>query len=36
MEDETYPDNLRERIADARREWGRYARDFVDGKAGGA
>jgi hypothetical protein len=31
MEDETYPDKERERIADARREWGRYARDFVDG-----
>ncbi|WP_063129997.1 ATP-binding protein [Nocardia fusca] len=31
MEDETYPDKDRERIADARREWGRYARDFVDG-----
>jgi hypothetical protein len=36
MEDETYPDRERERIADARREWGRYARDFVDGKAGDA
>ncbi|MFI8879510.1 ATP-binding protein [Streptomyces sp. NPDC055243] len=36
MEDETYPDRDRERIADARREWGRYARDFVDGKADGA
>ncbi|WP_051027971.1 ATP-binding protein [Nocardia higoensis] len=33
MEDETYPDKERERIADARREWGRYARDFVDGGA---
>ncbi|MGY2025884.1 ATP-binding protein [Nocardia gipuzkoensis] len=32
MEDETYPDRARERIADIRREWGRYARDFVDGK----
>ncbi|OUC98914.1 ATP-binding protein [Streptosporangium minutum] len=36
MEDETYPDRDRERIADARREWGRYARDFVDGKASDA
>ena len=35
MEDETYPDRDRERIADARREWGRYARDFVDGKVDG-
>ncbi|WP_236574749.1 ATP-binding protein [Nocardiopsis sp. FR26] len=33
MEDETDPERDRERIADARREWGRYARDFVDGKA---
>jgi hypothetical protein len=32
MEDETYPDLERERIADARREWGRVARQFVDGK----
>ncbi|WP_033424386.1 ATP-binding protein [Actinomadura flavalba] len=33
MEDETHPDKLRERIADARRLWGQYARDFVDGTA---
>ncbi|WP_433577886.1 ATP-binding protein [Nocardia brasiliensis] len=32
MEDETYPDGARERIADMRREWGKYARDFVNGK----
>ncbi|ACU34559.1 hypothetical protein Amir_0595 [Actinosynnema mirum DSM 43827] len=33
MEDEIPNDRQREKIADARRDWGRYARDFIDGEA---
>lgn len=33
MEDEIPSDKLRERITDARRDWGRYARDFINGEA---
>ena len=32
MEDEIPQDKQREKIADARRDWGRYARDFIDGE----
>ncbi|MEU4767736.1 ATP-binding protein [Actinosynnema sp. NPDC023794] len=32
MEDEVPNDKQRERIADARRDWGRYARTFIDGE----
>ncbi|MFF1558195.1 ATP-binding protein [Streptomyces sp. NPDC058279] len=32
MEDEIPSDKQREKIADARQDWGRYARDFVDGE----
>lgn len=32
MEDEIPNDKQREKIADARRDWGRYARDFIDGE----
>jgi hypothetical protein len=34
MEDEIPNDRQREKIADARRDWGRYARDFLDGEGG--
>jgi hypothetical protein len=30
MEDEIPSEKQREKIADARRDWGRYARDFLD------
>ncbi|MEV4738789.1 ATP-binding protein [Streptomyces sp. NPDC049555] len=32
MEDEIPSDRQREKIADARQDWGRYARDFIDGE----
>ncbi|NEA58853.1 ATP-binding protein [Streptomyces sp. SID13666] len=32
MEDEIPNDRQREKIADARQDWGRYARDFIDGE----
>ncbi|MCB5163566.1 ATP-binding protein [Streptomyces virginiae] len=36
MEDEIPSDRQREKIADARQDWGRYARDFIDGEDDGA
>ncbi|RKN72748.1 ATP-binding protein [Streptomyces klenkii] len=35
MEDEIPNDRKREKIADARQDWGRYARDFIDGEDDG-
>jgi hypothetical protein len=35
MEDEIPSDRQREKIADARQDWGRYARDFIDGEDSG-
>ncbi|GAA3825995.1 ATP-binding protein [Sphaerisporangium flaviroseum] len=35
MEDEIPGDRQREKIADARQDWGRYARDFIDGEDDG-
>lgn len=35
MEDEIPSDRKREKIADARQDWGRYARDFIDGEDDG-
>ncbi|MEU9091735.1 ATP-binding protein [Streptomyces sp. NPDC048428] len=35
MEDEIPSDRQREKIADARQDWGRYARDFIDGEDDG-
>lgn len=35
MEDEIPSDRQREKISDARQDWGRYARDFIDGEGDG-